>query len=64
MNMQDQHVQLRREFDQKMKTLEKQCEDQIRDLNHAHKVEKHDMREKLRAEITQVSRHQCISVGL
>lgn len=62
--MQDQHDQLSRDFDQKMKTLEKQYEDQIRDLNRAHKVEKHDLMEKLRAEISQVERYGCTSMKL
>ena len=53
--MQDQHDQLSRDFEQKIKNLEKQCEEQIRDLNHAHKVDKHDLTEKLRAEISQVN---------
>ena len=62
--MQDQHDQLSRDFDQKMKTLEKQYEDQIHDLNHAHKVEKHDLMEKLRAEISQVGWYGSTSMDL
>ena len=62
--MQDQHDHLSRDFDQKMKTLEKQYEDQIRDLNRAHKVEKHDIMEKLRAEISQVGWYGCTSMKL
>lgn len=53
--MQDQHDQLSRDFEQKIKNLEKQCEEQIRDMNHAHKVDQHNLTEKLRAEISQVS---------
>ena len=53
--MQDQHDQLSRDFEQRIKNLEKQCEEQICGLNHAHKVDKHNLMEKLRAEISQVS---------
>jgi excinuclease UvrABC helicase subunit UvrB len=60
--MQEQHDHLSGELEQKIKTLEKEYKDQIRDLNHAHEVEKRDLIVRLRAEISQVCSCACTSV--
>ena len=59
--MQEQRDQLVSDFHQQIKTTEKQYEDQLHDLELAHKTEKQELTEKLRAEISQVWLvHSCI----
>lgn len=62
--MQEQRDQLSRDLDQRVKTIEKQHEDQIRELKHVHSKEKQELVEKLRIEISQVGWCGCTYTDL
>ena len=46
---------MNKEFQAKLKAIEKEREDEIRELRHCHDREKGELREHLRAELCEVS---------
>lgn len=52
--MQEEHDRNSNEFHQRMKTAEKQFQDQLHDLKNAHELEKQKLVEKTKTKISQV----------